>query len=60
MTSSVYIDEDSFNSAALSLFFFDAEKKDPKHVIRTSSNRHCVIAVQLNKEILFVLKYNKI
>ena len=52
----VWIDESSFNSAALPLYSWMYKGKDADRIIRTSSERYNVIAAQWNKETYFMLK----
>ena len=52
----VWIDESSFNSAALPLYSWMLKGKDPYRNIRNSSERFNVIAAQWRKKVYFMLK----
>ena len=52
----VWIDESSFNSAALPLYSWMLKGKDPDRIILQSSERFNVIAAQWRKEVYFILK----
>ena len=52
----VWIDESSFNSAALLLYSRVEKGKDPDRIIRTSSERFNVIAAHWKKEAYYMLK----
>ena len=56
----VWIDESSFNSAALPLYSWMLKGKDPDRIIRQSSERFNVIAAQWRKEVYFMLKRSTI
>ena len=52
----VWIDESSFNSAALPLYSWMLKRKDPDRIIRKNSERFYMIAAQWRKEVYFMLK----
>ena len=52
----IWIDESSFNSAALLLYSWMLKGKDPDRIIRSSSERYNVIAAQWRKKVYLMLK----